>query len=355
MENDKYIWHLQFDDFSASVNARSGELVSFYSHSASERRDGRTGRVTREAAERTAESFIRRAAGNKFNNVELQEQSNMWGSSDDRYGFFYTRTVNGVPFPNNYISVTVDSTSGRIIHYDTSWFDNVVFPDLRNANSADDAFGVFAGEKDFDLFYIKVENNKFALVYGFIDFPGYTVDPFNGEKLGHDGKPFRLQEGVTQYDDISGRWYEETVMALLDNGYFIPGTSFNGNNEITQEEFLRFMHSPWQSHMNQNDFYDMLINNNIIMDGEKSPESVISRQDAVKFAIRFLGLDKAAKDGSIFRNTYNDAISQEYLGYAAIARALEITRGDSRGNFNGGRNMTRAEAAVVLLNTLRNR
>jgi len=108
-----------------------------------------------------------------------------------------------------------------------------------------------------------------------------------------------------------------------------------------------------QLYYGQDEFYSMLINGKIITKEEKSPESAVTRQDAAKFAIRFLGLDKAAKDGDIFKNVFNDQITGGYLGYAAIAKSLGIMRGDPKGNFNGTRDLTRAEAAAIIFNLLK--
>jgi len=346
-DREKYVWYLNFENFSASVDAKSRELLSFYSYSSSDGRESRV--ISEDAARRTAVEFARKAAGNKFDSVVLDE------SSVRRMGhsFFFTRNVNGTPFPGNYISVSVDPVSGRIAHYDLVWFDNAVFPDLSEAISAEEALEVFAGEDSFDLLYTRVAEDKIAVVYGFIEGPFFLVDPFTGTKLGHDGKPYRDVRAVDSYEDIAGKWYEQVVNTLLDNGYFLDGDAFEGGKQITQEEFLRYMHSPFQAHYSSDDFYEMLIRNNVINEGEKAPGSIISRQDAAKFAIRFLGLDKAAKDGSIFRNVFSDAVSGDYLGYAALARALGIMQGDAAGNFNGGREMTRAEAAVVVFNLLK--
>ena len=203
--------------------------------------------------------------------------------------------------------------------------------------------------------YTRTAADTMTLVYGFMSFPEFSVDPVTGTLLGFDGEPFRDRRGVQGYDDIAGKWYENTVMLLLDSGYYIEGRSFDGNAHITQEEFLRYLHSPMQSFFSQDDFYDMLIQNRIITREEIAPDSILARQDAAKYAIRFLGLGKAAQDGSIFRNPFRDRITEDYLGYAALVRSLGIMQGDSRGNFNGEHSMTRAQAAVVILNSLENR
>ena len=349
IEKDKYIWHLRFEDFSISVNAKTSELISFYYFSKPETR---TGKVSSSAAEKTALDFINKVAADKIDKVKFNETKS---SSSNQYYSSFTRDVDGTPFPSNYISISVDLESGRIVSYDLMWYDNVNFPDVTYSMTADKAFEIYAADIDFDLLYARIESDKFALAFGFIDAPGYTLDPFSGEKLGYDGKIYKDRRTIESYDDISGKWYEETVKALLDNGYYIEGESFMGSSSITQEEFLRYMYSPVQAYYTQDDFYDMLIQNKIITAEEKSPESIVVRQDAAKYAVRFLGLDKAAKDGSIFKNPYRDRIADNYIGYAAIAKSLEIMLGDAKGNFNGEKSLIRAEAAVIIYNLLKAR
>ena len=361
-EKDKYLWQLRFDGCSATVNAKTGELTAFYYYG---EQKGKSGTVSRESAEKAALDFIKKTASGKLADTVFSEymssteiqvpQREKDVDYNIPYIFVFVRVVDGTEFPGNSISVSVDSANGRITQYNLTWYDNAVFPKIADVITAEEALDIYADRDSFDLMYIKSAENVISLVYGFIDAPAYSVDPVSGEKLSYDGKKFREYSAVDSYDDIAGKWYEGTVNALLDNGYYIEGASFKGGSAITQEEFLRYIHSRVQAYYTQDDFYDMLVRNKILTNEEKSPGSLLSRQDAAKFTVRFLGLDKAAKDGSVFMDLYNDKVSMEYNGYAAIAKSLGIMNGDADGNFNGGKTMTRGEAAVVVFNALKNR
>jgi len=202
------------------------------------------------------------------------------------------------------------------------------------------------------LFYTVVEDNEMRLVYGFRSGAGFTVDPMTGGRLGHDGNAFIEHRRVTSYDDIEGRWYESAVNSLLDMGHFLEGTSFNGSAQITQEEFLRFLFPNWGGTA-RDDFYNWIVSSGIILRDEVAPDSTMTRQEAARLAIRFLGLQRAARDSSIFVNPFADTVADNFLGYVALARALGVMTGDTAGNFNGAQNMTRAQAAVVINNLLR--
>ena len=361
-EKEKFVWQLRFKDCTATVNAKTGELISFYYYG--EQR-GKPGEISKETAEKAALDYIKKVASDKADKVVFSEYLSTTiipVSPKDKgvdysvpYNFVYNRVVDGIEFPGNSISVSVDSSGGRINQYNLTWYDTIGFPAITDDVKAGGAFDVFTGDGNFGLLYIRSAKDKVSLVYGFIDAPAYSVDPATGEKLGYDGKKYSEYSAVESYSDIAGKWYEETVKALLDNGYYIEGANFKGGAAITQEEFLRYLYSQVQEYYSVDDFYDMLIRNKMLTSEEKSPDSILSRQDAAKFAIRFLGLDKAAIDGGAFKDLYSDKVPAEYNGYAAIAKSLGIMQGDAGGNFNGGKAMTRGEAAVVVFNTLKNR
>jgi len=348
-EKDKYIWYLQFEDYSVSINAKDGSLISFYYYNRSYTDKPSIMTVSEAAAEKTALDFIKKAAPDKADKVKRSDDRNM------PYNFVYSRDVDGTRFPANSISVSINPADGKITSYELVWNDNVKFPAIPGDVTALKAFDIFAAEKGFDLMYVYAEGDKIALAYGFMEAPDYFIGPASGAKLGYDGKPHRDRRAVTAYDDISGKWYEETVKALLESGYYIAGGSFNGGAQITQEEFLRYLYSPMQAYYTQDDFYNMLVDGKVITKEEKAPDSLLTRQDAAKFAIRYLGLDKAAKDGSIFKNPYKDTVAVNYLGYAALVKSIGIMQGDANGRFNGAGIMTRAHATVVIYNLLDSR
>jgi hypothetical protein len=101
-----------------------------------------------------------------------------------------------------------------------------------------------------------------------------------------------------------------------------------------------------------NDFYDMMINDKIIKKEEKAPTTVMTRQDAAKFIVRYLGQGKAAEHPEIFNNPFKDKVSDTYKGYAAISYGLKVMQGDKNGRFNGTNQVTNAEAAVIIYNAL---
>ena len=218
--------------------------------------------------------------------------------------------------------------------------------------SASAAHDIFAADKGFGLKYVMAENDKVALAYGYINSETYYLDPFTGQQLGYDGNAYKKQT-ERSYSDISGKWYETIVTKLLNNGYFIDSDTFSGNSQITQEGFLRYLYAPEQSWYDGSDaFYEMLEAYDIVTKSERAPTQLLTRQDAAKFAIRYAGQGLSAKHYEIYKNQFTDSIQEEYMGYAALAKAFGIMSGDAKGRFNGTNILTNAEAAVIIYNTL---
>ena len=84
--------------------------------------------------------------------------------------------------------------------------------------------------------------------------------------------------------------------------------------------------------------------------------STINRMEAAKYAVKLLGLEKAAKISGIYSMNITDqaTINQSDIGYAAIAYGLKLLTPNSNNQLHAGDNLTRQEAAdliVAMLNT----
>ena len=96
----------------------------------------------------------------------------------------------------------------------------------------------------------------------------------------------------------------------------------------------------------------MLIMNGIVKEEEKAPDNLLARQDAAKFAVRYLGLGLAGEQSGIYLKVFPDSTAAEYRGYAALVKSIGIMTGDKYGRFNGAKILTNAEAATVIFKTL---
>jgi len=344
-EQKIYSWEINFNDDSYGIiNAKTGELISFdvYGYFAN-----KTTEISKEKAMGSAENYLKSISSDKWKQVVFSEKwSSTWG---DYYEFCYSRIVNGVEYDNNYMLVYVGKWDGKIYGYESNWYADVELPSIEGAMSALKAYEIIAAYRGFGLKYVLAEDGKVALGYGFLGSESEYIDPFTGEFVIDD----RYNYGYRTYSDISGKWYEAIVTELLEAGYYIESDTFSGKDQITQTGFLQFLHTPrldWYD--SRYEFYEMLMESGIVKEDDQAPNQLLTRQDAAKFVVRYLGESSLAERGELFKNPYNDVIPAEYLGYASIVKALNIMQGDTKGNFSGSRILTNVEAAVIIYNIL---
>lgn len=358
-ETDKetYVWNIVFNDAYGSADALTGELLSLSNYESED-----TGRrnLSEESAMKASEAFLKRVIPEKFAECKLFEDPGYYDIFDQDeseriyYTFNYKRQANGINFMNNGISVTVNKKTGNINYYSCDWYNKAVFPSIENIITVKEMADIMADAGDYGLVYQKVgEKGDIKLVYDFNrSFKGALYSPENGSRIEWNGEEYKYISRP-EYSDISGHWCEDTVLELIENGYYLTGDYFNPDGSILQINFFRYLFTPETNYYNDDELYQMLEYRKIIKEGEKAPEKKLTRQDAAKFAIRYLGLDLAALHPEIFINRFKDRINDDYKGYAALCYGLDIIKGDDKGRFNGSSAITNAEAAVVIYNTLK--
>ena len=356
IDKNLFIWSLNFDDgVYGSVNAKTGELLNFSYY---ESLDKGNRKLSKERAKDIAETFLRKVAAEKFAESKYAEEEPEYiiypeNNEITRYTFRYNRQVNGIDFVDNGLYVTVNLKTGNINYYYNRWYSNAEFPSIDKVITEKEIMDIMANDGVYALRYAKTENGDVGLVYDFeAAYKGAIYNPFNGERINYDGKPYRSVIRPA-YTDIEGHWSKDIVLELVDNGYFLEGDRFNPDQNITQLNFFRYLYTPESRYYDDEGLYRMLENMGIIKEGEKAPERALMREEAAKFAIRYLGLDLAAKNSEIFVNKFKDHISDEYKGYIALCYGLDIMKGDEKGNFNGKKVLTNAEAAVTIYNMLK--
>lgn len=346
--DQNYIWDLGYKDGYVTLDAKTGVLLNFYSYSeySTSKKD-----IGLTAAKKIADDYLQKVSGDKVDQVALSNANDNTDSADYTYRFVYTRQVNGVPFDNNAISIYVDKQSGTIFNYTRTWYESAQFPSVKGAITKEAAFDAADKFGTFGLSYRKISADKVALVYQFLKADNYRLDAFTGKQLSWTGTAY--EDPNQEYTDIAGTWAEKIILDLKSNGYYLAGNQFAPKAKTTQIEFFRYLYSPEQTYYNSDeDFYNMLVSQKIIKKEEINASAAITRQDAAKFIVRYLGYDKLASKPTIFKNMYKDKIDNNYLGYVASAYGLGIMKGDAKGHFNGTNTLSHAEAAVVIYNTL---
>lgn len=341
--SDQYVWYLSYEKASGSVDAKSGEVISFslYTDYTSKAR-----RVSFESAKYTADKMIAILSPEKSENVKFNEFASSYSDNFEAYYFTFTRQEGEIPVVDNNITVTVTKDEGKVVSYYTNWNRDIKFPQVGEVISQEQAFDLFADKSAFELTYLLVDENP-RLAYAFTDIISYQINPSNGGLIDYTGKTYH-DNTFDGYTDIKGKWYEDVVTTLSENGYYLEGDTFVGNKAITQKEFFRYLYSKDYKYMDQEELYWMLEQNGILEPNEIDPEGLLLRQDAAKFAVRYLGLEKAGQHYEIYRSFFRDYIKPEYRGYTALSQALGIIEGNSARRFLPTKSTTRAEAAVMI-------
>ncbi|MDR1571242.1 MAG: S-layer homology domain-containing protein [Clostridiales Family XIII bacterium] len=362
-----------------SVDARTGEILSWGYYSPDEKKGKSATGV--DAALAAAKRFLEQFAPAKYaqsvlDSRSVKESEGLYAAFGDMeylpegYRFRFDRYVNGLQSNGEGLFVVVDMQTGRLKSYSCNWNESLEFPPLGDVITSAAAFDIFSEPQRsvFGLKYSKVYDSggketrgeggdgaEIRLVYHWASVPAYALAPADGTPISSDGKPYR--EPVYGYGDLGGHWAEEIVTELLESGYYLVTESgdFEPAGPVSQEAFLRYLYSPSQARLDQDGFYRMMEGSGVVEAGERDPEAGVTRYDAAKFALRYLGQDRLASRHEIFKNPFGDAVAEGYLGYVASAKALSVMDGDAAGNFGGDRILSRAEAAAVVYKALRAR
>jgi len=388
-----YIWSMNFNKeekngeeqryYSASVtiDAVNGDIISFY-RSLPYEKDSKP-KYNKDQSLKIASDFIKSLQPVKSNEVEYVT----WGEPEVRplmesselpaqYSFTFTRKANIAYFPGDGFNVTVDTTKGFISNYNFTWYKGQL-PSTASAISPAEAHNILFDKIGMELQYtpyyspepeVKMrpmpetsKNPELKLVYNLKQGKAVNIDANTGKLLDYSGAPYE-DLNLPEYNDIKGISAENQINLLAEYGIFLPGNQFKPDQAVTQKEFLYLLEkatSPYIDYRITDDskyddsLYNYLAGSNIVKEGEKSPNSNVSKQDAAKFIVRSLNYDKIAELKGIFNVPFKDgsSIDSKLYGYVAIAYGLNIIKDDG-GNFSPTGNMTRDQAVTAIYNLL---
>ncbi|HOQ06844.1 MAG TPA: S-layer homology domain-containing protein [Clostridiales bacterium] len=389
-DNREYLWSLQFstpagedgianDYVSVSINARTEEITSFYFYGSTPDSVQKQPLKDLAGARADAEAFLKKYYPRYFEQMEYNKINEEYAENLDEnqksYIISYTRLADGVPFPDNGVTISYDNLKGKIASFSLSWF-NAEFPSVENVISLDEAYDILFDEIGLGLEYKyrsgkviplgaeeKQESAKAALVYALAPEMPHYIDAVSGKIVYRDGSEYKEPKKIS-YTDIKGHFAEKQISVLADFGIYLEGTEFRPDDAIVQKDFLSLLAKTLNyygpaiteksSREGIDELYVYLIREGVVRENEKAPDSAVTREEAVKFIIRALKYDKVADIRGIFSVSFRDSesISGDLYGYVAIASGLGIVKGDGI-DFRPKKNTTRAEAAVMIYNYLR--
>ncbi len=309
-----------------SINAKTGEVISFCKSGAAEDDNNRLADDKLKAiAEETAKKF----AGAKFDEYKQK------GDGENGY-FTYVRYVNGAKFDNDTLYVNVNITSGEVDSYNLI-YTNATFPSAAGIMDKAAAEKSLFSQVEYKTVYVKTEDKKMVPVYDFTDGKPLCTDAKTGELI-RDGEAYEAE--VYNYNDIENHYAEKEIKALAELGNGLKGESFKPDEIITQEDFLKLLFGRYSD-----DVYDRMDIEKVGV--AKNASAAVTKEDAAKILVYNLGngmYELAQED--IFKSPFADVT--ENVGFAAILKGKKIVSGDENGMFMPKENITRANAAIMI-------
>ncbi|MHB1651582.1 MAG: YcdB/YcdC domain-containing protein [Desulfitobacteriaceae bacterium] len=351
----------------ARVNATTGELMSF-SVSYPFNSGNKSAVLGRAAAQKIAEEFLQRIQPQRFQEVKLMEESyppGLKGGQGGPEGFNYYRLVNGVPYRNNGINITVDTATHNIINYNLNW-SSLDFPPLTGILNIGDASGAFLKARPLTLNYAQMVNptqmgDKGAtrLIYQ-PQAPngvptGNLIDAKTGEFLDWQGRSLAQLPKAYHFTDIGGSFAEKEIALLGQAGIFGEhGNSFYPDEVVTVSSLLRALltakNGAWMNSSQTDKEVIQAAKQQGWLTGDLLPSGAVTRDMLVMLMIRFLQLEPIAKLEGIYQVPYRD-VPPSSLGYVALAKGTGMLNIDGE-QFEPGRSVSRAEAAYALVKVL---
>lgn len=224
MNNQIQTWLLNWSstdqsngNFSAQVDINTGEIMNMNNWKNDYKQGPSVQIPTIQASEATdiATKLVKRLAGTKLTELQLMPMSNniipLSSYGPASYTVHWQRLVNGIPFPNNGVTVQVNVLTGEIQSYSMDWLTLTKIPELKGAISPSQAEERFLANPMFELQYFSSirplnpgENQDVKLVYQMNNsYFGGAIDALTGEPIKiSDGGYYPY--GKVGYDGMGG-------------------------------------------------------------------------------------------------------------------------------------------------------
>jgi len=215
-DEERQSWHLTWQTtkepggvMNVAVDAQTGEIFSMDLWRHRPETGAQLPALSREEALKIAEELLRRLQPSRMGELSLQiggeELLPLWARQQSAYNFRWQRLVNGIPFPADGVSISVDAQTGKVTSYNLRWT-RAEFPDATKAISLERARQAFDQAGMLKLQYFRPypseprQKMPIMLVYR-LDHPsGGAIDALTGEPVDLDGGWMGLPGGMGAYD-----------------------------------------------------------------------------------------------------------------------------------------------------------
>ncbi|NSL52629.1 YcdB/YcdC domain-containing protein [Calidifontibacillus erzurumensis] len=240
--SNRNVWHINWNKESetgygniyVSVDADNGTVISMgrwddtYNQPASY-----PPKYNWESAKKIAEQFLEQKVPQKANAVELDTSNvaNQKPPLDGHAAYYYQflRVENGIPFLDQFISITVNG-NGEVTSYEYRWNDDISVPDPKGMMSQTDAEKKIKDSIEMQLKYFTIyryhlaANNQKTVKLAYDNRFTYPyIDAKNGGWLDYSGKPVQIKKFSTKLEPLFAEKKASTLPA---------------KKEITQDEAI---------------------------------------------------------------------------------------------------------------------
>ncbi len=335
--------------------------------------------LTTEEARDKALAFIKQVSPDKVGQIAAANQTDLdYDASDGQevqeVPVYFPRLIDGIPFPQEGISVTFDQ-SGDVANYQCNWYQVAIAP-VRKIITADQARQILLQNNPLKAGYsFPVSQTNSAAPAGpvfVLNYQGGGVAADTGQPEALDLGMLGMETGAAQQPEVTvpqDHWAVAPLTILADSG-LLPAEGFNPDGVVARRDALRvlmgslmFMPSTGQRSTNRSVFSDVALNDpdydliqsavgrGVLDPGPSlNPDETITRATFVEWLVRAMGYRLVAEMPASIALNFSDVqqLSNTDRNYLAIADGLGIVKGDAGGMFHPDATLTWAELATMV-------
>jgi len=391
--NESKSWHFElgqgdpkskeYKHISTSVDAQTGELVSFYSYSGTSTTFPEKPALTADQARAKAIELVKKAMSTRTDKIAvIPTPTTDEFRKGPGYQFTFVSLVNGLPLNNSNTRITIDPNTGSLV----DMFMDRPSTNVKNISKPADAFSLKEAQAKFvekfglELQYVPVYENQstayskgpqaVALVYApKAGSNTMNLDAVTGKwTMPWGGQPIEY----APVEDIKGHWAEKQLQFFAERGIFeVKEGKLSPDSFVTRGDMIRYMllslngprlKSEFASYADvaksstNYEFIEEAVIRQWLDTTDKNfrPDDAITRAELSELITTALGYKKLSETENTFKANFSDVsptANKRYFGDIAVVSSLGILTG-ADGKFNPDQKVTKAQAAVVLTRVL---
>ncbi|MCM1329130.1 MAG: S-layer homology domain-containing protein [Ruminococcus sp.] len=367
-EEEHYIMNIRFaakdknykgyKNINVTLNAETGEIISLYKYGSTASLPKLDVGEAKAVAEAAANQYAKDIMTECYPDVDndREEPTPVGGKHETSRRFRFNRFHDGIQVTGDYINVTVDS-NGVVTDYHYNYTENVKFPSA-DILTSDNAFAKLYTQRNLNYYYTGwIGKDGSIHTYLVYEMPYFRLNAKTGKLCDYYGRPEETPNRGGDYTDIKGIPQEQAIITMQKYGVTVTDESkFEPNKLITPAEFSDLLNTALRAY-----YYDVADVDEpvaaeeevyVVGSEEEKAANTVTRTEAAKMFTQRVDSGKTAELKGIFKTPFSDVKStDENIGYIAIAYAKGfIPKGD--GKFNGGKQLTRAEAMQMIYDYL---